>query len=541
MGVLDDLQRARQAYERRDWVAAYERLSDIDGPLLHGDDFARLASAAFLTGRTNDCVQALQRAYQEYLDAADPIAAARSALLLGQVLLIAGEFAVANGWFARGRRLLDDEPGDVVERGYLLLMYMFRHVGAGEFAQAAEYAPRVTAYGRRFGDPDLIALGLCHEGRFALEAGRVVAGVALLDESMLGIAAGEVSAMYAGAVYCSMIEACQEISDYGRAVQWTQALTRWCADQPGLIPYTGQCAVHRGQIMRLRGSFHEALEEFSFAARRYLDAGTPYPAGLAFAERGDVLRILGRMEEADESYSQAREYGLDPQPGLALLWLARGKVAVAVGAIGRLLAEPRDAIGRARLLPAAIEILLAAGECDRATDLCDELERLGTDFGTEALQASAWSARGSVAFASGDAASAVPPLRRAIRAWTDLGCPYEAARCTLAIGRALRTLSDEASALAELTTARSIFDELGAVPLARIAGALAGTSVPAGLSAREVEVLRLVAAGRSNAEIAAALVLSEKTVARHLSNIFAKIDVGSRTAAAAFAFEHDLM
>ena len=232
MGVVDDLQRAREAYERRDWVAAYERLSDLDGQALHRDDHAHLASAAFLTGRTNDCVQALQRAYQVHLDRAT--SAAQCALWLAQVLLTTGESAVASGWIARGQRLLDEEPGDVVQRGYLQLLLMFRHIVAGEFAQADGYAPRITDFGRRFGDPDLIAMGLCHEGRFALHAGRVPAGVALLDESMLGVAAGEVSAIYAGVVYCSMIEACQEISDYGRAAQWTEALTRWCTDQPGL-------------------------------------------------------------------------------------------------------------------------------------------------------------------------------------------------------------------------------------------------------------------------------------------------------------------
>ena len=293
--------------------------------------------------------------------------------------------------------------------------------------------------------------------------------------------------------------------------------------------------------MRLRGSFHDALEEFSFAARRYLDAGTPYPAGLAFAERGDVLRILGRLDESDESYTYAREYGLEPQPGLALLWLARGKVAVAAGAIRRLLAEPRDAVGRSQVLPAAVEMLVAADDCADAEQLCEELGRTAAEFGCAALRAMAGYASGSVALARGDAGRAIAELRRAARKWADLGCPYEAARCGLLIGRALRGLGDEASAVAELEQARRAFGALGAAPLEREADALLRTSAPGGLSTREVEVLRLVAAGRSNAEIAAALVLSEKTVARHLSNIFTKLDVGSRTAAAAFAFEHDLM
>ena len=437
MGVVEDLQRAREAYERRDWVSAYERLSDIDGQELHTDDFAHLASAAYLTGRTNDCVQALQRAYQLHLDRKKPLAAAECALWLAQVLLFTGELAVASGWIARGQRLLDEEPDDVVQQGHLQLLLMFRHVVAGEFADAAGCARRAADFGRRFGDADLIAMGLSTEGRFALHTGRVTAGIALLDESMVGVAAGAVSEIYAGAVYCSMIEACQEISDFSRAVQWTEALTHWCADQPGLIPYTGQCAVHRGQIMRLRGSFHDALEEFSFAAARYLVAGTPFAAGLAYAERGDVLRTLGRFDDADESYTQAREYGLDPQPGLALLWLARGKSASAAGAVRRLLAEPRDAVGRSQVLPAAVEVLLAAEDFAEAEELCDEFGATAADFGCGGLRAMAAYASGSVALARGEAGRAITELRRAAREWADLVCPYEAARCGLLIGRAL--------------------------------------------------------------------------------------------------------
>lgn len=546
MGVVDDLLAARKVYERREWVAAYEALSgldqtDRDAATMEGEDFVRLATAAYLTGRHNDCVQALQRAYQINLDADDGPGAVRCAFWLAMVLIDAGESAVGGGWVARAQRLLEDVQGDVVERGYVLIPVMMRHIFAAEFASAQRYAVEITNYGRRFGDPNLVAMGVMSQGRLALYGGHVPEGLALLDEAMVCIATGTVSPILAGQVYCSMIEGCQEISDFGRASEWTVALTNWCDAQPGLVPFTGQCAVHRGQIMRLCGAFDEALEEFAKAVARYVDAGTPAAAGLAWAERGDVLRIRGQFDAADAAYAEAREYGHEPQPGLALLWLARGRVAAAVAAIKRLLAEPRDPVHRSQLLPGAVDILIAADETDLAAELSAELSQIAGDFGCVALRAMAERAVGHVALMRGDHAGAIPELRRAGQLWRELGAPYEAARCALLLGRALRALGDEDSAVAELTAAHDSFAGLHTEPDERQAAALLHPSAPGGLSAREVEVLRLVAAGKTNPEIAAALFLSEKTVARHLSNIFAKIDVASRTAAAAFAFEHRLV
>ncbi|MGH3675496.1 MAG: LuxR C-terminal-related transcriptional regulator [Mycobacterium sp.] len=545
MGVVDDLVRAREAYERREWVAAYEAMSGLgSGPAaraLDGDDFARLATAAYLTGRKNDCIQALQRAYQIHLDAGEPLAAVRCAFWLALVLSTTGEPVVGGGWVARAQRLLDDISGDVVERGYVLIHLMFRHIAAGEFAPAHECAVEITDYGRRFNDSDLEAMGIASQGRLAMYGGRVPEGLALLDEAMACIATGAVSPIFAGHVYCSMIEACQEISDFGRAAEWTTALTGWCDDQPGLVPFTGQCAVHRGQIMRLRGAYDEALEEFATAAQRYVAADTTSAAGLAIAERGDVLRIRGEFDAAEAAYTEALGYGHEAQPGLALLLLARGRIPAAVSAVKRLLAEPRDPVHRSQLLPAAVEILLAAPETDQAAEVSAELAEIATRFGCAALRAMASRAAGHVALTRDDDAGATTELRDAARLWHELGAPYEAARSAVLLGRALRAVGDEDSAVAELAGAHRIFTALGAGPAEREAADLLRPSAPGGLSAREIEVLRLVAAGKTNPEIAAALFLSEKTVARHLSNIFAKIDVTSRTGAAAFAFEHRLV
>ncbi len=541
MGVIDDLARARQAYERRDWVTAYGALSDVDDEALDADDFARLAMAAFLVGRKNDCIQALQRAFRGHLDRDEVLPAVRCGFWLAMTLITTGEPAVGSGWVGRCQRLLEDVDEDVVERGYLVQLDMFRHIFSGEFAQALELSIELTDYGRRFADPDLEANGLNAQGRMLLYSGRVPEGLALLDEAMVGISTGEVSPIFAGEIYCSLIEACQEVSDYGRAAEWTSALTSWIEAQPGLVPFTGQCAVHRGQIMRVRGAFAEAVEEFTLATERYAAADTPAPAGLAMAECGEVLRILGDLPAAEAAYERAVGFGYEAQPGRSLLWLDRGRTAAAVGAVNRLLAEPLDPVHRSQLLPGAVEVLLGAGEVDRAASVADELVAIGETFGCAALQAMAAYARGRVLLAGGQAEPAVPELRRAMAGWRSLDAPYEAARARLQLGLALRVLADEESGSAEIAAARATFGTLGAAPAEREAARLLGTAHPSGLTDREVEVLRLVARGSSNPEIATTLVLSEKTVARHLSNIFTKLDVGSRTAAAAFAFDNGLV
>jgi DNA-binding CsgD family transcriptional regulator len=541
MGVVEELIRAREAYDRRDWMAAYDGLSDLAPDELTPDDCVQLATAAYLLGRRNNCVQALQRAYQLNLDAGDGLAAVRSAFWLALVLFTSGEEAIGGGWVARSQRLLAEIDGDVVERGYVLIHVMYRHIYAGEFDVAYQLAAQITEYGNRFRDPDLIAMGLSAQGRLLMYSGRVPDGLALLDESMVGVAAGEVSTILAGGIYCSMIEGCQEIADFDRAARWTAALTTWCAEQPGLVPFTGQCAVHRGQIMRAQGAFDEALTEFDLSVRRYLSDQTPGAAGLAMTERGDVLRIRGDLTGAQAAYDRAVTFGHDPQPGQALLWLAQGRVEAAIAAIRRQLGEAGDPVHRSQLLPAAVEVLLAADQRDEAASLAAEMQAIAGSFGCPSVQARADYAAALVAVESGDPAAALPLLRRARASWDKLGARYESARSGVLLGRALRALGDEESAVTELTTARVRLAELGAAPAEREAAMLIAPTYPSGLTEREVEVLRLVASGRTNPEIAKLLFISEKTVSRHLSNIFTKLDVSSRTAATAFAFEHHMV
>jgi DNA-binding CsgD family transcriptional regulator len=321
---------------------------------------------------------------------------------------------------------------------------------------------------------------------------------------------------------------------------WTRMLTHWCDQQPDLVAFTGQSAVHRAQIMRVQGAWSDVLEELDLAQVRYEAQGLGPAIGQVQYERGEVLRLQGDLDASAAAYDAAAEVGHDPQPGQVLLWLALGRVDAAVATVRRLLDETPDPVHRSRLLSAATEVLIAGGDLDGASAAADELDQIATSFGSAALSASAAHARGCVALASSDPAAALPQLRLAWRRWLDLGDRYHAAWSRTRIGQAFRAMGDEESARAELVVAGRTFDELGAVPARGEVERDLGGGRPDGLTAREVEVLRLVAAGRTNPQIAAELFLSEKTVARHLSNIFGKTNVTSRTAAAAYAFQHQL-
>lgn len=497
---------------------------------MSGDDFFRLAVAAFLTGSRNDCVQALQRAHHCYITDKAARQAIRVAFHLNMLLASAGEHAIAGGWLRRAQRLVDEVGPDVPEVGYVAHAVMFAGIRSGDFATANENAIKVYETGTRFHDPDLIAMGLNAQGRIAIYSGRVAEGLALLDEAMVTLSEGAVTIIPAGHTYCSLIEACQEVADFSRAEQWTLALANWCDEQPGLVAFTGQRSIHRAQLLRIHGNLDEALRELDLAETRYsaCDSGA---AGAVALERAEILRMRDRLAEAEAEYGRAQLGGTDPHPGLALTWLAQGRAEAAAATLRRLLDESEPLVRRALLLPAATEVFLAVDDRPGAQRLSAELTVVATAFGCTALRAAAAYSAAMVQ-ADESQSSAVRELRRAQSLWRQIDAPFEIARCSSALARLLRAAGDDASANLETATADAI---------ARTMQARTAPPAPAGLSAREVEVLRLVAAGRSNTEIARELFLSEKTVARHLSNIFAKIGVGSRTKAAAFAFEHKLV
>ncbi|WP_027860130.1 response regulator transcription factor [Marmoricola sp. URHB0036] len=542
MGVLDDLAQARSDYERADWVAALDTWSAVDRADLTVEDLCDSARSAYLLGRRDDAIDRYQQAFRLCEDQGDLAAAVVCAFQVAMTFATTGEPAMAGGWTSRAERLLDELGPDPVGAGYVTFLHMFRALGEGELETAVERADVTVEIGRRHGERDLVALGLTAGGRVRIYAGRAVEGLALLDEAMAAAASGDVSPEVLGNVYCIAIEGCQDIAAFDRVAEWTSALHRWCTSHPGLVAFTGQCSVHRGQVMRQRGAWDDALEEFGRAAERYRLAHTLDAIGQAEGERGDVFRLQGEYAAAEAAYQRAGELGFEAQPGLALLWLSRGSREAAAAAVRRLVAEVRDPVGRCRMLPAAVDVLLAVGAIDEARSVAELLEEVAASTGSAAMTAFAAYGSGAVELASGDPAGALPYLRKARQLWGRAEAPYEVGRVRLLTGRALTALGDEESGRQELEAARDAFVALGAKPMAEEAASyVEPTRLPGGLTAREVEVLRLVASGRSNPQIAADLTLSEKTVARHLSNIFGKLEVGSRTAAAAYAYEHGLV
>ena len=545
MNVEAELERGRKSFATCAWAVAHEALLRADRVVpLEAEDLDLLATSASMLGREEDYLQALERGYQARLDAGETERAVRCAFWIGVSLARRGEIGRAGGWLGRAQRLLEQEQRDCVEHGYLLIPAMFQQAAAGDWEAATATAARVARIAERFGDQDLLALVGHEQGRILIRQGRVPQGLALLDEAMVAATAGELSPIVTGIVYCGVILACQEAWELRRAQEWTAALTTWCEQQPEMVAFTGRCLLHRAEVMQVRGAWREALHEARRAVERSAQSSNHAAAGEACYRQGEVHRLRGQLAAAEESYREASRWGREPQPGLALLRLARGDDEAALSAIRRVAAETTQPSARAGLLPAYVEVMLALGDVEQARSACVELEEIAEGSASAMLDATAASARGSVELAADAVPAALVALRRAWQAWQELEVPYEAARARVLVGLACRALGDEEAAGLELEAARSTFEQLGAAPEVARVDALTTRAGPADahrLTPRELEVLRLVAAGQSNREIAAALVISEHTVARHLQNMFAKLGVSSRTAAGAYAFEHGLV
>jgi DNA-binding CsgD family transcriptional regulator len=541
MPVASALDRGRESFARQAWGDAFAQLSAADRETaLELDDLERLAVAAYLVGRDSETDDAWARAHHECLRLGQVVRAARCAGLLAQGLMLRGEIARGGGWLARAQRLLDEEQDDGVERGYLLLPVAIQAFDVDPAAAHATFE-RAANVGVRFGDMDLAAYGRMGLGRALIRLGETSHGVALLDEVMVAVTAGEVSPIYAGLVYCAVIEACREIFDLRRAQEWTAALTRWCESQPGLVAYQGQCLLYRAEIMQLHGAWGAAAEEAKLALQQL--SGRPL-VGHAFYQQAELYRLRGELAEAEDAYRRAAEWGREPQPGRAMLRLSQGEVEAAAMAIRPVVDDANDRVARSRVLAALVEIELATHDLDAARAAAVELAQIADELGAPLLHAVSGHATGAVLLGEGDARAALVVLRRARAAWRDLEVPYEAARVQVLIGLACRELGDLETATMELDAANSVFRQLGAAPdLVRVDALTASTRRKArmGLTGREVEVLALLATGKTNRDIAAALVISEHTVARHVQNILAKLGVSSRTAASAFAYEHDLV
>jgi DNA-binding CsgD family transcriptional regulator len=531
----DALAVGRRAFAGRQWETAYAKLSEAERQSwLAPEDLELLVSAAYLTGREEAGNDLSVRAFELWLQRDDAPHAARRAFWLGLLLLLRGEGVRADAWFSRARSVLDAH--DCVERGYLLIPIGLGQLDRGDFAAALETFHAARDLGAAFEDRDLAAIGALGTGQALVGQGEVTSGLSSLDEAMVAITADEVSPIAAGIVYCAVIDTCQAALDLRRAQQWTVALSHWCNGQPDLVPYRGQCLVHRAEIMTLHGGWNDALEE----ARRACDRLAGHPAaGEAFYQLAEVHRLRGNHRQAEDAYRQASRWIPNPQPGLALLWLASGRLDAAAAAIHRALGETIRPATRAKLLAAAVEIAIAAGDLAAARPAADELRRIADQLGTPLARAMNLHAQGSTLVAENDAAAALTVLRQAWAAWQSVDVPYESARVRVQMGLACQALGDLDSAEMEFDAARWIFEQLGAGH--EVDRTVDPTGSAAGpLTPREREVLQLVATGRTNRAIAADLFLSEKTVARHLSNIFTKLGVTSRTAASAYAYRHGL-
>lgn len=538
----DGIQRGRDAFDRRAWGRAYEHLSTAaQAEPLEVDDLERLAASAYLAGFGDESFEVWARASHECARIGEVTRAARCAFWLAFALLNGGELARGGGWIDRARRLLDERKLDCVEQGYLRYGAALRAVFSGDLAPALAGFHEAAGMGQRFHDVELTTLARIGEGRCLIYSGEAAAGLALLDEAMVAVEANEVSAIATGDAYCTVIEGCHELFDVARAREWTAALSRWCDAQPELVLYRGQCLVHRAEILQLRGAWDDALEEVDRALARLADPVLPRILGAASYIRAEIHRLRGELTAAEDAYREAGEHGREPQPGLALLRLAQGRVDVAAAAIRRAEQEAEDPLTRATLLGPYVEIVLAEGDANAARSAADALSEIVGELRQPYLDAVADHAAGTVLLATGEPRNALVALRRAWRGWHQLEAPYEAARSRVQIASACAALGDGDGADMELDAARAAFDSLGALPDAAAIGRVpADAPRPGGLTARELEVLALVAKGSTNRQIADSLVISEKTVASHVGHIFTKLGLGSRSAATAYAYEHGL-
>ncbi len=540
----DVLARGRDAFERAGWGEAHAGLLAADRRAsLAADDLQRLAVAAYLLGRDAECEEILARAHLNWLEVDDVRAAARCAFWIAFSMLNRGELGPGGGWIARARRLLDDHHLDCVEYGYLLVPQGLQSLDSGNLADSYAAFDQAAKLAERFRDADLVSLARFGAGLALLRLGETDAGMALFDEAMVSISIREVSAIVTGIVYCGVIQECYALFDLRRAREWTAALSRWCETQPDLVPYRGQCLVHRSQLLQLSGAWPEAMDEVRRAHERLaVPAGQP-ALGLAHYQRAELHRLRGDFAKADGAYREAARLGHSPQPGLALLCVAQGNIEAAEAALRVCLNQTGHRLFRPRLLAAYVETLLAAGDVAAARRAADELSDIASSLSMPPLEAVSGQATGEVLLAEGQPGPALAALRRACDIWQQIEAPYEIARTRALLGRAYEALDDTVTAELEFEAAGQSYRRLGAGPdLARLRARLSAVERSGHpLTARELQVLGLVAAGNSNRAIADQLLISEHTVARHLQNIFTKLDLSSRTAATAYAYEHGLV
>lgn len=548
MEPVSELSPARAAALARSgkWQAAFDAYSAADaaGRVENGADLEDYATSAYMTGREDGFVDLMSRAFDAHCDAKNDLRAVRVAFWAGLTLMFRGEFGRGGGWLARAGKLVEAHGADCAERGYLMLPGVEAHFGAGENDRAESVAAEAAAIGDAFDDVELAAVARHLVGRARLAQGDIAGGLSALDEAMVATIEGRLSPIATGLVYCSVIEACQKYQILRRASEWTGALSDWCARQPELTAFTGRCLIHRSEVLSFDGLWPEAAAEAAKAIERLAGGPAAHQAGPAFYQQGELHRLRGELDAADEAFRAASALGYDPQPGLALMRLQVGRLGPAAASIRRALAAADTPVKRMRLLPAAGEIAIASEDPEAARAFTGEMEDLARRFPSEVAEAVAAEMRGDLALFEGETELSLQCLARAAELWREMRAPYRLCRARMKTARGCARLGDVEGALAEAAAARDGFARLGAAPDRRAAETFQGLvrdGREALLTARQSEVLRLVCKGLTNREIAARLGISERTVDRHVSDILTRLDVPTRTAAAAYAASHGLL
>lgn len=535
LDTADRLVQARELHASSRWPEACAEFAAADTERqLGADDLELWGEAAQVCGRGEQAVEVLRRAFDGRVATGEIGRAMQIGFWLWQAHVINREFARAAGWAEKVQRLVPTDRPEPAEARWLLIQQARALIGRGEPAGAAELLSDVGEAASREGQPDLFAWATTLRGRALIDAGLLADGLRCLDEAMAAVIDGAVSPRTRTMLYCAAIATCHQAREVARAREWTRAMAAWLDSSPFLGgAYYGNCRIYRSRLMCLLGQWSDAVNEVRVVCDDLDGQFGQLVCGHAYYQLAEMLRLLGRPE-AERAYRRAAELGEPTQPGLALLRLAQGEVDPALIGIRRALAEAQGNLQRLDLLPAAVTILLAAGDLSAARDVVAELEQLARDFDTDTVSADAAASQGAVLLADGDAAAALPLLRRASHCWAEHDAAYPVATLQVLIGKAYRALGDQDGAALELESAKAVFERLGARPdQQRVSELLQPPAPRHGLSPREVEVLRLVAVGRTNAQIAAELYLSERTVHRHISNILRKLEVQSRTAAVA--------
>jgi len=465
---MDDhkiLEQAREAFRKEAWGDAYIQFSALDARITLGaDDLEQMAIAAYLTGKFTESSDAWSRAHTGYLSRGNITCAVRCAFWLGFTLLNKGESARGGGWIGRARSLLDEQSPDCVEQGYLMLPVALQRLGQGDAEGAVETFVEVGRIANRFQDPDLSTLTRLGIGQALIRCGEVVKGVSLLDEAMANIESGSHSPIVVGIVYCAVIETCLEIFDLSRAKEWTEALSDWCAAHPHLVPFRGQCLTRRSEILKIHGEWTHAVREVNHAIEILSSPKGEPAAGAAFYQLGELYRLQGMFLKAEEAYGEAHKWGRKPQPGMALLRLYQGEIENAISSITHALKETKNPRNRSGILVAYIEIMLSAGEVQKARDALSDLKEISHEINAQYIHSQVFYAEGGVLLAEGEPQKALDMLQNAKNTWERLKVPYEVARTQCLIGKACFETGDPDTGLLELRTARWTFQQLKAIP-----------------------------------------------------------------------------